>query len=564
MLSTRAFVGSSLAGLASGLLLALSVPALPVIGEGLAWLSVLGPLPLLFLVEAESFRNRQPRGFARRTSVSEASQGHFLLGLFCALGFAGVIWGFAGLNWLPDALGSLLGVHAGVAWGAFASVLILLGLYLLAIISPFLLNAFRKSRASSGEWPVWALAVVAAAIDTSLRQWLPWSLGQTLASFAGFSQLAAVVGEPGLTFFPIFFCGVIARRLSASKFALPAVAFSLGLVFVVAAIASGFGIWRLAKCDTELLTMDKTRIGGLDVQGAPPLDPRRRGNRRGLQVVGFAELLQKSNDLFTQGNPDLIVWPLGVLQPNFFTEEEEFIRLRSESTALGVPILVSTVETAKRDSPYEPILAQNIAALVRPDGSVSGKYFQQVLSPLIQSFPLRKQAVFLQDWWPEEPHGWRWMTGPLVSSLPYHPDFRVLPLLAFDVFGRGAAQAAVTGVPSSLFVVMADLSWTTSEIARGLILAAARFRAIEERRSVVVVGNGGPYAAFDPSGRRVVAQNGVLSVPASTELRRMVSLYHVFGPAFLTICLGIASLTLIVRSFSGFHRSSGGHRGSIS
>lgn len=536
-------VAIALASTTTGLLLAGTVPGLPGLGIVVGLLGPVALTPLLTLLESLAQSGKQKRGYGQRSGGEAPRSRRFAIALGACL-IAGAIVAFAGMYWLPRSLQAALGVHASVAWLAFVGGALTVGLHLLLVISPFIVNSLRNHRATTATWPVWALAVIGAAIDAWLRSWFPWSLGTAVSHYDLILQLASVIGEPGLSFFPLLVGGCLARVAVSYKGGFPVVAMNLGTAAVLWLVGMGLGYWRQSACEKEFSSLAVTRVAALTGSISPSgarLRPLR--NERSLgQVLGKAQRLAAA-----EPPPELLVVPSGALRPNLLNGEADVSLLKSFSREFGVPLLVTTVETEARTSSRQLIDARNVSVLVRPDTSLSTRALQVTLAPLVQNLALSRRAEFFLRWWPQESGDWVWQAGSLPQPLPYHPDFRVLPLIEFDVFGRDFPKAEVRGTPAGIFAVVANLNWTDSPVARGFLVQAARLRAIEERRSTLVVANGGPVLAFDPAGEPVAPKDGVFTLPASTELRVLSSPLRMFGTVILLVGLIAAVLAIVLR-----------------
>jgi apolipoprotein N-acyltransferase len=90
---------------------------------------------------------------------------------------------------------------------------------------------------------------------------------------------------------------------------------------------------------------------------------------------------------------------------------------------------------------------------------------------------------------------------------------KLAPNICFDVsFGQAMRDATLRG--ADLHVNMSNYSWFRSSQALDFVLIQGKFRAIETRRGVVKVINGGPTSAFDPDGQ--IADSGKAILPHFT------------------------------------------------
>ncbi|MDF1661158.1 MAG: apolipoprotein N-acyltransferase [Planctomycetota bacterium] len=86
---------------------------------------------------------------------------------------------------------------------------------------------------------------------------------------------------------------------------------------------------------------------------------------------------------------------------------------------------------------------------------------------------------------------------------------KLAPNICFDVsFGHSMREATLAG--ADVHVNMSNYSWFRSSQALDFVKIQGKFRAIETRRGVVKVINGGPSCSFDPDGQISEGGKGIL------------------------------------------------------
>jgi apolipoprotein N-acyltransferase len=136
----------------------------------------------------------------------------------------------------------------------------------------------------------------------------------------------------------------------------------------------------------------------------------------------------------------------------------------------------------------------NSAHLVRPDGTLAGRYDKQYVIPFGERFPIVRSEAVLAAFARER----EFAPGPPSSPLPTRAgplgmlvcNEALFPGLARDHVRRGARFLGI----------LANDGWTTSAQYGETALQYARMRAIETRRWVVRSSTSGPSALVDPCG----------------------------------------------------------------
>jgi apolipoprotein N-acyltransferase len=142
---------------------------------------------------------------------------------------------------------------------------------------------------------------------------------------------------------------------------------------------------------------------------------------------------------------------------------------------------------------------------------------------------------------------------------------KLAPNICFDVsFGHSMRAATLAG--ADLHVNMSNYSWFRSSQALDFVRVQGKLRAIETRRGVVKVVNGGPSCAYDPDGRLADDGKALLkhytreqiretgrgnnegALLARTKTTNFKSFYVRFGDVFAWIMV-LASLALLLLSW---------------
>jgi len=330
-------------------------------------------------------------------------------------------------------------------------------------------------REPAGLW-TWRVAASWTACElarSSFATGVPWGLlAHSLAAVPGLIQLASIGG--------IFLVGFALALANASLAGLalprarPRAALTLAAVAGAAALAA-------AALPQSSLRVDERATVRL-VQPNLPVSSR-------LLRSGWSQELSGLRDLTLAGrrSVDLAIWPenaVGLPLPaNTGPLERRVADLEGTVSHLivGAPWIDSDREGRFRNS----------AALLEPGRGLIARYDKRRLVPFAEYTPqpfallLGNRGLYVAGHGPALLHA-----GPAV----------VAPLICFEVsYPDLARQSVLEG--ATLLVNLSNDAWLDGTAGPDQHLAAAVFRAVETRRSVVRSTNTGVTAAIDPWGR---------------------------------------------------------------
>jgi apolipoprotein N-acyltransferase len=256
-----------------------------------------------------------------------------------------------------------------------------------------------------------------------------------------------------------------------------------------AALAAGYGALRIHSLERDLVRATPLRVGIVQANlGA--LEKRRDP----AQVHRLH--LEQTRALLAEGPVDLAVWPETVYSRGLQGPPPlSGLLIRGD---LRVPLLFGGASVRAEGGPRR---RYNSALLIGADGAIRDVYdknrlvpfAERVVAPLERWFP-DAQAFAAGDGTPPLRLG-SWRISTPICSESLYPDF----------VRRMAREAR-----PHLLVVLANDGWFGDSAAPWLHLAAARLRAVEQRRYLVQATNSGVSAVVDPAGR-LVARSGLLT-----------------------------------------------------
>jgi apolipoprotein N-acyltransferase len=518
--------------LASGILLGASFPPSP-----LHSLAYVGLIPLLVLAESVATVWRTLR----------FSYVAFLVFHVITLYWTG---GFVvGKDpWMMIAGGALLLIHPlfyVAVVGLYLLVRNIRGLFVALAALPFLWIAFEYSHAL-GEFS------------------FPWiTLGNSQAYDLPRAQIAAVTSVYGISLFILLFNVVgfvLVSKISTGRWPLRSSKTILTVLMLTAVYLIPWIYGKVAMSRLEPEQKNPNIKVGI-VQ--PNIDPWEKWGSSGPnRWAGFEKqleiLLASTRQLATE-QPDLVVWPETAIPFRILLPQNEIYLtwLRSQLDTLGIPLLTGLPSTVWYDSSEAPLTASrnplgrgyyddfNSATVFIPGQAVGSIYRKIVLVPFAERIPYAETFRFLI-----EPFQWSvgigmWGIGKdtVVFRLP-RKDGGVThfsTMICYEsVYPNFVREFVKRG--AEFLVIITNDSWWGKTPGAYQHASYASFRAIENRRWIVRVANGGISGLVDPSG---VLMNATTLYSATTvtgllQPRTEETFYARHGDVFAISCSAVA------------------------
>jgi len=518
--------------LASGILLGASFPPSP-----LHSLAYVGLIPLLVLAESVATVWRTLR----------FSYVAFLVFHVITLYWTG---GFVvGKDpWMMIAGGALLLIHPLFYVAVFGLYLLVRnrrGLFVALTALPFLWIAFEFSHAL-GEFS------------------FPWiTLGNSQAYDLPRAQIAAVTSVYGISLFILLFNVVgfvLVSKISTGRWPLRSSKTILTVLMLTAIYLTPWIYGKVAMSRLEPEQKNPNIKVGI-VQ--PNIDPWEKWGSVGPnRWAGFErqlDILLTSTRQLAKEQPDLVVWPETAIPFRILLDRNALYLawLRSQLDTLGLPLLTGLPSTVCYDSSEAPVTASrnpmgpgycddfNSATLFIPGQSVGAIYRKMVLVPFAERIPYAETFRFLI-----EPFQWSvgigmWGIGKdtVVFRLP-HRDGGVTLFSAMicyeSVYPNFVREFVKRG--AEFLVIITNDSWWGNTPGAYQHASYASFRAIENRRWIVRVANGGISGLVDPSGVLLNATTlySATTVTGLLQPRTEETFYARHGDVFAISCSAVA------------------------
>lgn len=371
----------------------------------------------------------------------------------------------------------------------------------------------------------------------------PWGLlPYSLTNVPLFLQIADITGVYSLSFILSLSGACLAELLpglagTEKKYAPPLFALFLAVLT---------GIYGNAALSRPIPTLTEMRM--LLVQ--QNTDPWIAGEIAALQSnVDLASAALAESRAQGRADPELIVFsetslrrPYAEYRGWFQTHPENpsllgLVRDSGAALLTGAPVVLD----------WNSYAASNSTILVSNGGELLESYAKMHPVPFAESIPLWEFAwfrTFMREVVGLD-SGWVMGTKPVVFTLPRKSDLSAPPLrfstpICFeDAFADLCRSYVREG--AQLFINLTNDSWSRTKSAQVQHWAIARFRAIENRLTLVRSTNSGMSCVVDPWGRLVYempqfeALSRIVDVPVYQPERPTI--YTRFGDWFALLCL---------------------------
>ena len=435
--------------LISGVLLALAFPKLS--WDWLAWIALV-PL-FVVLGKAKGWKESLLYGF--------------LFGFF----FFGIH-----LFWLGS-LFRFVGWWVVLAWGAFTLFQTLFILIFVALL--------RLIRSKGTSYAV--LAALLWVLVEWCRTWGPFGvslggIGYSQVSLLPLIQIASLTSVYGVSFLV-----VLVNTAMANMFLEPAPTLRRGgpiiFVLLLLVVTYGYGLFELRgnreACGERTL---KLALIQPNIDQKDKLDP--------AKVMPTLEIFERITRQVAREKPDIIVWPETAIFSYLLRDEPLYRRIKSLARDSKAWLIFGTPH-------YEGGKAYNSIVSISPGGRVVSRYDKQHLVPFGEYLPFRK------------------ILYPLLSGVGYFDQeyssnpqpnlisagkIKIAAVICFESTIPDLIRRRVKEDTDFILALTND-AWFGDSAAPYFHLDTGIFRAIENRKYFVQVGNTGISAVIDPFGR---------------------------------------------------------------
>ena len=308
---------------------------------------------------------------------------------------------------------------------------------------------------------------------------------------------------------------------------------SLGICLLLISLNWWYGFWRLTQIDLRLASTPLKRVKV--VQGNISQSVKWNPDFQTKTIDTYLRLSRSEKGT----DPDLLVWPETAM-PFYFGHNIPLTkRVKKGIVATGIPVVSGSPAFERGSTRIE---YYNRAYLLKPDGSVLGKYDKSHLVPFGEYVPFKKWLPFLGK---IVEHVGDFDRGNIGDTVTWE-NHKLGILICYELIFPYISRAQVRNGANVLVNITND-AWYGRSSAPYQHFSIAVFRAIENRRAMIRSANTGISGFIDPAGRIQEATPlfeeaaAVHDVPLVSEL----TLYTRYGDVFAAACL-LAILILFV------------------
>ena len=258
--------------------------------------------------------------------------------------------------------------------------------------------------------------------------------------------------------------------------------------------------------------------------------------------------------------PDLIIWPESVMPLSVRGDELAEAFVETLVKRAKVPLLLGSNAVEHQGAPTETWY--NAALLVTPDEGVGERYYaKRQLVPFGEYVPFRPLLGWLNKFVPigEGDFGQGESSSPIIVPLRGAPTV-FGPLICYeDIFPHLARRSALAG--ASVLAVLTNNGWFGEGGAAYQHAAHSVLRAVETRRPLIRVGNGGWSGWIDEFGivRSTVTNDsgsiyfrGVRAIDVTHDVRwaEQNSFYTEYGDWFVLVSAGLLMFSVAILKIS--------------
>lgn len=442
------------------------------------------------------------------------------------------------------------GLSQSVTYSGYVVYCALSGVFFCIVLCPFVLDRMYFLR-TGRLLPIATLACASTLFELIVPRFFLWTLGSVMSSSNSLNQWAAWFGFSVGSFF-IFATGCYISRIicyaqnSSERIQKTVILSALTLVVF------GVGWLRLESLDRDIANLNRTRIGFIQPNftfAELASNPVRSSD---AQQQSLDTLLRMSQELIRESNTkvDLIVWPESVAPNSFLFSRSQQEQVAAFTKKFETPVLLQANDLEVTDERT----AYSVSTVVRVDGSIGPKYRKWVPMPFGESIPFEQYVPGMGSLIRSTVGNMSKLgIGTSYAALEYG-KYSVGTFICFDAIYPDLARLQSLKGGASILINQANFVWMGESNAGLYFKEVARFRAIENARSMLMVSNTGPTVAFDPTGREISSTTSLLTQAKSVAelpVNKSHTLYSRFGnlPWFI---LGAVSWLII---FVNFYRS---------
>lgn len=377
-----------------------------------------------------------------------------------------------------------------------------------------------------------AAPVLWVSLEFLFPNLFPWRMANSQLQAPLLMQSGDLAGPYLLSFVMLWVSAGLALLLRT-----PRRAAALAAASVSAALVVAYGAWRVPRVQQAIDAAPRVTVGL--VQG-----------NVGIKEKGNVALFDVNLDLYRElsgplQDADVVIWPESVSQHWVPADAEAVPTKHNPYPGTSAYLIYGGLAY---DYPEEGGQARmfNSAFLIDGIGRVYGRYDKQVLIPFGEYIPGGSLLPWLYELSPQTS---QFTPGAALSTLDVPGKLRIAPLICYEDVPAGIARGMTAAGAEALLTIFND-AWFGNSMAPYQHEAIAVWRAIENRRYFVRVGNAGTTSVIDPFGH-VLDRLGMFTAETlRAEIRplQLTTVYTRIGDLFGWTVVAAAALWLFARS----------------
>ena len=369
-----------------------------------------------------------------------------------------------------------------------------------------------------------AVPVLWVTLEFFFPNLFAWRMGNSQLELPLLMQVGDLTGPYGLSFAIMWVNAGIALALRRRRWE-PLLAAGAAVVAVVA-----YGALRMPVVQRAVDAATPVAVGLVQAN----IGIHEKGD-----VTLFDINLDKYRELSRPLEPrvDVLIWPESVAQWWVAADETQLAAKHNPFVGVQPYLIYGGLAYQYPHEGGDPLLF-NSAFLIDGAGQVHGRYDKQVLIPFGEYIP---GGSFFPGLYRLSPQTGQFTSGSDAQTLDVPDRVRVAPLICYEDVPAGIARAMTARGAEALLTIFND-AWFGRTMAPYQHEAIALWRAIENRRYFVRVGNAGVSSVIDPFGR-VVGRLGMFTAETMrAEIRplQLRTFYTAYGDVFAWSVVAVA------------------------
>jgi apolipoprotein N-acyltransferase len=359
--------------------------------------------------------------------------------------------------------------------------------------------------------------VLWVALEFLFPNLFPWRMGNSQMLVPVLLQIGDLTGPYGLSFAIVWVSAGATLAWLRPRRWVPLAAASAATALIIL-----YGLLRMPVVDEAIDAAPSVAVGlvqgnvGIHEKGDVALFDINLGRYRELSIP-------------LENSVDVLIWPESVAQWWVSADETPLAPKHNPYAGVGAYLIYGGLAYEYPRGGGEPLM-YNSAFLIDGKGKVYGRYDKHVLMPFGEYIP---GASLFPSLYALSPQTGQFTPGREDRTLDVPDRIRFAPLVCYEDVPARIARAMTANGADALLTMFND-AWFGPTMAPYQHEAIAIWRAIENRRFFVRVGNAGATGIVDPFGH-VVDRLGLFTAETlRAEIRplHIATVYTEYGDVF--------------------------------